>query len=118
MRRVGNGQGTVKKLSGKRNKSYHASVTVGKKIVNGRIAPNRIPLGCYTTKKEARLMVSLAEGKSKSTQNNMRIMLSFCFEYCLHADILSKDYSSYMDFRHTRERAVKTPYTLDEILRK
>lgn len=55
MNKVGNGQGAVRKLSGKRSKQYQALVTVGKKIVNDKIVPDQLSLGTYETKQEARL---------------------------------------------------------------
>ena len=178
--RAGNGNGTVRKLSGKRNKPYQALVTVGDKVVNDKIVPDRLSLGCYATKREARmacyeyfrnplnaedynitlatvfahvesekewkkamesamvnafnkvkyfhnkrmrdiklrdveLMAQLVDGTSGSTQNAMKIMIHFCFEWSIKHDIVNKDYSKYMEFKHTAQRKDKTAYTKEEI---
>lgn len=178
--RAGNGNGTVRKLSGRRNKPYQALVTVGDKVVNDKIVPDRLSLGCYATKREARmacyeylrnpmnaddfnitfanvfhhvledkewkpsmkrlmltafnkaehfhnkrmraiklrdidLMAQLVDGSSKSTQNAMKIMIHLCFEWSIKHDIVNKDYSQYMTFKHTAARKEKSAYSPHEI---
>lgn len=49
----GNGQGSVRKLSGKRRKPYQALVTDGVKVYQGRLIQNQVSLGVYKTKREA-----------------------------------------------------------------
>lgn len=52
--KAGNGNGSVRKLSGKRRKPYQALVCVGMKIKNDKLVPQQKSLGCYATRLEAR----------------------------------------------------------------
>lgn len=54
MAKAGNGQGAVRKLSGKRNKPFQALVTVGMQMKGDKLVPKQKSLGCYATKTEAR----------------------------------------------------------------
>lgn len=53
--------------------------------------------------------------KSKSTQNNIIVLLHAMYKLCMENDIIDKDYSQFVKITTKTEKKEKTPYSKQEI---
>ena len=53
--------------------------------------------------------------KSKSTQNNIIVLLHAIFQLCMQNDICDKDYSQYLKITSTAEKKTKKPFSKKEV---
>ncbi len=60
-------------------------------------------------------VVDTYSDKSKSTQNNIIVLLHAVFALCMENDIIEKDYSSYVKITSKAEKKDKQPYSKQEI---
>ena len=61
------------------------------------------------------MVADLASGKSKSTQNNIRGLISRVYTWALENDVVIKDYSPLIRFKNSAEKKKKESYSKDEI---
>ena len=63
-------------------------------------------------------VVDANEGAGQSTLNNIKIVISICFEWAIKNDIISKDYSAFLEIRPKERVSHKPlPHTLVDALK-
>lgn len=60
-------------------------------------------------------VVDQYSNKSKSTQNNIIVLLHAMYKLCMENDIIDKDYSQFVKITTKAEKKEKTPYSKQEI---